>query len=289
MDVGFIGLGKMGIGMARNLAKAGYHLKAWNRSRAPTQPMERLQIVSSAREAFQSSVVFTMLADDAAIREVLEAAAFPAQARSGTIHVVSSTISVDFAEELRARHAQAGVTYVSAPVFGRPDAAEAGQLAVVAAGPKDAIATLGPLFDAIGRRTWIMGEDPRQANATKVAGNAMIAMAIEAMSEASVIAGSHNVPIAGFLELMTQTLFGGRVYEAYGPKIAKGDFEPGFKMKLGLKDLRLATQAGAKSGQTLPMLDAVRDQMSRAVESGMGERDWSAVSEPMLGSLRVST
>jgi 3-hydroxyisobutyrate dehydrogenase-like beta-hydroxyacid dehydrogenase len=286
MDVGFIGLGKMGSGMARNLAKAGYHLKAWNRSQVALQPMERLRVVSSAREAFESSVVFTMLADDSAIRDVLESAGFPAQARSGTIHVGCSTISVDFAEELRAMHAQAGIAYVSAPVFGRPDAAEAGQLAVVAAGPANAIAVLGPLFDAIGRKTWVFGEDPRQANAAKVAGNAMIAMAIEAMSEASVIAGSNKVPIAGFLELMTQTLFGGRVYEGYGPKIAKGDFEPGFRMKLGLKDLRLATQAAAKSGQTLPMLDAVRDQMSKAVESGMGEKDWAAVSDRMLRNLR---
>jgi 3-hydroxyisobutyrate dehydrogenase-like beta-hydroxyacid dehydrogenase len=286
MDVGFIGLGKMGIGMARNLAKAGYHVKAWNRTAAALQPTQRLQIVPSVRDALQSPVVFTMLADDAAIREVLESAGFPAQARRGTTHVVSATISVDFAEELRVRHAAAGVSYVSAPVFGRPDAAEAGQLAIVAAGAADAIAPLRPLFDALGRKTWVIGEDPKQANAVKVAGNMMIAMAIEAMSEASVIAGSHNVSIAAFLELMTQTLFGGRVYEAYGPKIAKGEFEPGFKMKLGLKDLRLATQAASTSGQMLPMLDAVRDHMSRAVEAGLGERDWSAVAERMLRNLR---
>jgi 3-hydroxyisobutyrate dehydrogenase-like beta-hydroxyacid dehydrogenase len=174
---------------------------------------------------------------------------------------------------------------VAAPVFGRPDVAEAGQLNIVTAGPPASIAALRPLFDAMGRKTWVIGEDPTQANAVKVAGNMMIAMAIEAMSEASVIAGSHGVPVGSFLELMTQTLFGGRVYEGYGPRIAKGDFEPGFKMKLGLKDLRLATAAASSSAQSLPMLDAVREHMTRAVEAGMAEKDWSAVAEPMLRGL----
>jgi 3-hydroxyisobutyrate dehydrogenase-like beta-hydroxyacid dehydrogenase len=287
MDIGFIGLGRMGGGMARNLAKAGYQVKAWNRSASELPPTERLQIVSSAREAFQCKLVFTMLSDDAAVREVLQSANFPAQADPDTIHVVTSTISVAFAEELERQHAASGVTYVSAPVFGRPDVAEAGQLNIVAAGPATAMAALRLPFEAIGRKTWVIGDHPKQANAVKVAGNMMIAMAIEAMGEAAVIAGSHQVSVASFLELMTQTLFGGRVYEGYGPRMAKGDFEPGFKMKLGLKDLRLATAAAAaaRPTQNLPMLDAVREHMTRAVEAGMGDKDWSAIAETMLKGL----
>jgi 3-hydroxyisobutyrate dehydrogenase-like beta-hydroxyacid dehydrogenase len=93
------------------------------------------------------------------------------------------------------------------------------------------------------------------------------------------------VPISAFLELMAQTLFGGRVYEGYGPKIAKGDVTPGFKLRLGLKDVRLGTAASAKSGQTLPMLAALEDHMARLVEAGQGEKDWSAVAEPLLKGL----
>jgi len=127
----------------------------------------------------------------------------------------------------------------------------------------------------------VIGEDPKQANAVKIAGNMMIAMAIEAMAEAVVIAGSQNVSAETFLQLMAQTLFGGRVYEGYGAKIAKGDYEPGFQMKLGLKDLRLATAAAAKTGKTLPMLDAVRERMAEAVAAGMAEKDWSGIADFM--------
>jgi 3-hydroxyisobutyrate dehydrogenase-like beta-hydroxyacid dehydrogenase len=280
MEVGFIGLGMMGRGMARNFAKTGHRVKAWSRS-AGKHAVDGVQLVSSPAEAFQAPVVFTMLSDDPAIREVVLSSNVLSSAPPGAIHVVSSTISVDFAGELIARHAAVGVGYVSAPVFGRPDVAEAGQLNIVAAGPGPLLTTLQPLFDAMGRKTWVIGEDPKQANAVKIAGNMMIAMAIEAMSEAVVIAGSQNVSAETFLQLMAQTLFGGRVYEGYGAKIAKGDYEPGFQMKLGLKDLRLATAAAAKTGKTLPMLDAVRERMAEAVESGMGEKDWSGIADYM--------
>jgi 3-hydroxyisobutyrate dehydrogenase-like beta-hydroxyacid dehydrogenase len=280
VDVGFIGLGMMGRAMARNLGKAGHRVKAWSRS-AGKHPVEGVQLVSSPAEAFQSPVVFTMLSDDAAIREVVLASNVLSAARPGAIHAVSSTISVDFAGELVARHAAAGVGYVSAPVFGRPDAAEAGQLNIVAAGPGQTLATLQPLLDAMGRKTWVIGEEPKQANAVKIAGNMMIAMAIEAMAEAVVIAGSQNVSAETFLQLMAQTLFGGRVYEGYGAKIARGDYEPGFQMKLGLKDLRLASAAAAKTGKTLPMLDAVTERMAEAVAAGMAEKDWSGIADFM--------
>jgi len=142
----------MGRGMARNLAKAGHRVKAWSRS-AGKYAVEGVQLVSSPAEAFQATVVFTMLSDDPAIREVVLSSNVLSSARPGAIHVVSSTISVDFAGELIARHAAAGVAYVSAPVFGRPDVAEAGQLNIVAAGSGPALTTLQPLFDAMGRKT----------------------------------------------------------------------------------------------------------------------------------------
>jgi 3-hydroxyisobutyrate dehydrogenase-like beta-hydroxyacid dehydrogenase len=277
MDVGFIGLGKMGSAMARNIAKAGHRVRAWNRSAMAGKAVDGLELVPSPRDALQADVVSTMLSDDAAIGEVLLSSNALKEARAGVVHVVTSTISVDFAEELRAKHDELGIGYVAAPVFGRPDVAEAAQLDIVVAGESSAVDKARPLFDVVGRKTWVLGDDPKQANAAKIAGNMMIAMAIEAMAEAVVLTGSNGVATEAFLDLMLQTLFGGRVYENYGAKILKGDFEPGFRMQLGLKDLGLAAAAAETSGKRLPLLDAVRARMAEAVAAGMGNRDWSAI------------
>ena len=278
MDVGFIGLGKMGIAMARNLAKAGHNVKAWNRS--PVDAAD-LTLVKTAAEAFQADAVFTMLSDDAAVRAVVLDGNLPAQARKHTVHIGCSTISIDFAEELTKRHAEAGIGYVSAPVFGRPDVAEAAQLNVVAGGPEDQIEKVAPLLAAVGKKTWMMGTKPVRANAAKVAGNMMIAMAIEAMAEATLLCEGNGVTRKAFFELVLEALFGCRVYQSYSAKIVADDYTPGFKMSLGLKDLWLATGAAELAGRNLPMLDAVRDQMTEAVQSGFGDKDWSAVAEFM--------
>ena len=277
MDVGFIGLGSMGIAMARNIAKTGHKVHAWNRS--PVDPSEAtgLEILKTPREALQADAVLTMLSDDAAIREVLLAPDLLSSLRPGSVHAVTSTISVDFAKELAAKHQALGRAYLSAPVFGRPEVAAAAQLNVVIGGPKAAADRLAPVFGAIGKKTWYMGERPEQANAAKIAGNMMIAMAIEAMAEATVLTESNGVAPKDFFELVLEALFGGRVYQSYSAKIVAGDDTPGFKMSLGLKDLRLATAAIEKSGKRLPMLDTLRNQMTEAVQAGLGDKDWSGV------------
>lgn len=278
MDVGFIGLGHMGRAMARNIAKAGHNVRAWNRSPVDTTGLTR---VKTAREAFHAEVVFTMLADDAAVRAVVLDGDLLKEARRGAVHVGCSTISIEFAEELAARHAEAGIGYISAPVFGRPDVAEAAQLNVVVGGPEAAIGKAVPLLAAIGKKTWFMGERPSQANAAKIAGNMMIAMAIEAMAEATLLAEGNGVAPKAFFELVLEALFGCRVYQSYSAKIVAEEYSPGFKMSLGLKDLRLATEAAERAGKRLPMLDTVRDQMTEAVHAGLGDKDWSAVAEFM--------
>jgi 3-hydroxyisobutyrate dehydrogenase-like beta-hydroxyacid dehydrogenase len=277
MDIGFIGLGRMGLAMARNLAKPGHSVRAWNRSPVEPGAIPDGEIVATPAEAFGADVVFTMLSDDAAIREVLLDTGVLDHARPGAVHVVTATISVEFAGELTAAHERAGIGYVSAPVFGRPDVAEAAQLNIVAAGARQAIATVQPLFDVLGRRMFLMGEDPKQANAAKIAGNMVIAMAIEALAEAVVLTEAQGVERQAFIDLMLQTLFGCRAYQNYGGKIVENDYETGFRLALGLKDLRLATAAGASSGKAMPMLDAVREQMTRAADAGLSERDWSAL------------
>ena len=184
MDIGFIGLGAMGSAMARNLAKAGHHVRAWNRSGGA---VEGIEMVATPAEAFTGDVVLTMLSEDGAIREVLLDSGVLDSAPNGVTHLVCSTISVAFARELVERHAAAGVGYLSAPVLGRPDVAAAGQLNVILAGPSVLRAGLDPVFAPIAGKVWDMGEEAPRANAVKIACNMMITMAIEGMAEAVVL------------------------------------------------------------------------------------------------------
>ena len=280
MEVGFIGLGAMGSAMARNLAKAGHTVRAWNRSGDPG--IDGVAMASDPAEAFGAEAVFTMLSDDLAIREVLMEPGVLGHARRGLVHVVTSTISVAFAGELAAAHAAAGVGYVSAPVLGRPDVAAKGELNILAAGKREAVETVRPLLDVLGKKVWDMGEEPPRANAAKIAANMMITMAIEAMAEAAVLTEANGVPRAAFFELILGTLFGSRAYESYSANISKETYEPGFKAKLGLKDLRLAKEAAKAAGRQLPMLDAVHKRLGEAVEAGLGDKDWSIMADYTL-------
>ena len=274
MDIGLIGLGAMSRAMAVNLVAAGHTVKAWNRSGGK---IDGVTMVGSPSEAFHGDAALTMLSDDAAIRTTLLDPGVLRQARPGLVHVVSSTISVAFAQELVRVHAEAGLGYVSAPVLGRPDVAAKGELNVLAGGAPAAVDGIRPILDVIGGRIWDMGPEAPIANAAKIACNMMITMAIEAMAEAVVITEANGLARDRFFELILGTLFGGRSYQVYSANIAAGSYEPGFKATLGLKDLRLATEAAKQVGHSLPMLEAVHRRMAETVEAGFGERDWSAM------------
>jgi len=281
MEAGFIGLGAMGRAMVANLLKAGHRVRVWNRSRAPMDELARAgaEPVEEARLAF-GGVVISMLADDEAMREILLAQGLLETAPAGTIHVNMATISVRFAEQLAAVHHRHGVEYVSAPVFGRPDMAAAGQLNIVAAGDAAAIDRVQPLLDVIGQRTWRVGPEPRQANAVKVAGNFMIAAAIESMAEAAVMVERHGVSSADLLNLLTSTLFAAPVYQGYGALIADRRYEPAaFRLALGLKDLRLALEAADSARTPMPFASVLHDHLLEAVAQGQGEWDWAALAE----------
>lgn len=282
MDVGFVGLGSMGAPMAANLVKAGHRVSVWNRS--PGVTVAGATAVGSPAEAFAGQAVVTMLADDAAVRSViLDSGALDAAA-PGLIHVMTSTISIALVEELVAKHRDAGVRYVAAPVFGRPPAAAAAQLNIVAAGDREAVAVVQPLLDALGAKTWHLGLEPQSANAAKLAGNMMIALAIEAMAEATALTESYGVSSAAFLDIVTNTMFASPSYKGYAAQIAESRYEPaGFKLRLGLKDVRLALDAAAAKGAVLPAAEIVRDALVAGVEGGLGEKDWSALAEVAHG------
>ncbi|GAB7536997.1 NAD(P)-dependent oxidoreductase [Burkholderia sp. 3C] len=276
MKIGIIGLGAMGRAMARNLAAAGHDVRAWSRSGASVEGVTR---AASPADLLDGDALLTMLSDDAAIRETLIAPGLLARARPGLVHVVASTISVAFAHELVALHAAAGVGYVSAPVLGRPDVAARGELNVLTGGKPDAVNAIRPLLEVIGGRIWDMGEEAPAANAAKIACNMMITMAIEAMAEAVVLTEANGLGRERFFELILGTLFGSRSYQVYSANLAQGNYEPGFKATLGLKDLRLASEAAAEAGHELPMLAAVYGRMGETVAAGLGERDWSVMAE----------
>ncbi|MFC6791128.1 NAD(P)-dependent oxidoreductase [Methylobacterium komagatae] len=280
MDVGFIGMGRMGRGMAARLAQEGHTVRAWNRSPEAAQGVPGVTAVGSAAEAFRGDAVITMLADDAALESVLVQGGLLDGAGRPGVHLGMSTISVALAERLTAIHERAGIPYVSAPVFGRPDAAEAGKLNIVVAGPEASIASATPLLDAMGAKTWRYGEKPKRANAVKLAGNFMLISAIEAMGEACAFTEGHGVPGAELLDLMSNTIFAAPVYKNYGAAIATSRYEPpGFGLRLGAKDIRLALQAGEAAGVPMPFASVLRDGLIEAMARGDGEKDLAALAE----------
>ncbi|WP_423357349.1 NAD(P)-dependent oxidoreductase [Pseudomonas citronellolis] len=282
MKIGFLGLGGMGAGMAANLIRGGHQVHLWNRSPAALEPLLALGGLAAADPlaAFDADVVISMLADDTATRAVLLDSGALDSARPGLTHLSMATLSVALVGELAERHRQRDVAFIAAPVFGRTDVAAAGKLNILAAGPAEAIAEVQPLLDLMGQKTWPLGDDPLSAAAVKIAGNFMIASAIEAMGEASALAKGFGVEPAQLLDIMGSTLFNAPVYRNYGALIAEQRYEPAaFRLVLGLKDVGLALAAGQSRHVPLPFASVLRDNLLEAVAQGDGERDWAALAQ----------
>lgn len=279
--IGFLGLGSMGAGMAARLVEAGHDVVVWNRSPGPVDELVALgaRAAASPAEALATGTSFSMLANDAAVDAVLDDETL--RAGAGGVHVCMASISVTAADRLAARCGEAEVAYVSAPVLGRPPVAAAGQLNVMAAGSPDVIAQVAPYLDAMGRRTWLLGDEPRVANVVKAAVNYDIIHALQAIGESIAIVEAHGVEPQLFAELLGATLFGGVVYQGYGDMIANKRFSPaGFSMALGLKDLGLAETVAAERGVVLPTAPVLRELFETAMaDPELVDLDWSAVTE----------
>lgn len=279
MDIGFIGLGEMGSAIVANLLKAGHRVRVWNRTPERARPLAEAgaQIVATAAEAFSGDAVFSMLADDAALRDVFGTALLDAAPR-GLVHVNMATISVALAGELAREHAERGLHYVAAPVMGRPDVAKAAKLTIIAAGDAEAVDRVQPLFDAVGQRTCRIGSLPQQANVMKLAANFMLGAAVETLGEAAALLAGHGVGMRDFLDMITGGPFPGPVYAGYGAMIAEDRYEPAlFKARLGLKDVRLALAAADSVSTPMPVASVVRDSLIEAVAHGDGERDFAVL------------
>jgi 3-hydroxyisobutyrate dehydrogenase-like beta-hydroxyacid dehydrogenase len=282
MKVGFIGLGSMGLPMATNLLKAGHELIVYNRTRARAEELagQGARAAGSPREAVAGvEVLVTMLADDGAVESVMfgDQGALAGLGR-GAIHASMSTIGHALSRRLHTEHQTRGQSYIAAPVFGRPDAAQAAKLWIVTAGAAQAIERCRALFDAMGQGIEIVGDDPPRANVVKLAGNFILASAIEAMGEAFALVRKYGVEPSRFLEIMNGRLVRSPVYENYGNLIVNRRWEPaGFKLRHGLKDVRLALAAGDEVTAPMPLASLMRDQYLAATARGWGDTDWAGL------------
>ncbi len=281
MEVGLIGLGGMGTGMAKSLLRGGHRVTVFNRTRARAEALraDGAMVAATAAEACRAGIVITMLADDAALEsQVFGDGGILASLPPGGVHISCSTISVALSDRLTAAHSAAGQEFVSCPVFGRPDAAEGGRLAVVAAGPSQVVDRCKPLFDSFGPKLLVIGEKPSLANVVKLSGNFLIASVLESLSEAIAFARKSGVDAAVLVDFLTSTLFNAPVYKVYGGLIVAGNYDDvGFALPLGLKDTRLVLQAAEAQSVPMPIASVVRDRFLTAMARGNANKDWSAL------------
>jgi 3-hydroxyisobutyrate dehydrogenase-like beta-hydroxyacid dehydrogenase len=283
MKIGFIGLGRMGSGMAANLIAVGHEVTVYNRTRAKAEALAArgARVAASVGEACRGEAVITMLANDGAVEDILQGKdGLLASLPRGALHISSSTISVALSERLTAAHAAAGQRFVAAPVFGRPEVAAKGELFVLAGGADDAIAAARPLLDAIGKAIFTVAETPAAANLVKLSGNFLIASAIEALGEAVALVDKGGVDRERYIEILTGTLFSAPIYQTYGGLIARRQFEPaGFAAPLGQKDIRLTLAAAEALGVPMPLASLLRDRFLALIAQGGEHLDWSAIGQ----------
>ena len=280
-SVGFIGLGRMGIAMATNLAQSGCKVTGFVRGPERLRELSALGMnpTLDIAELFDCSIVISMLPDDTAVREVVSGLkGLSLGLKPGAVHLSMSTISTKAASEMAAEHARFRQGYVAAPVFGNPDAARARQLFVIAAGAAADIERCRPIFDILGQRTFVVGADPATANLIKLAGNVMTATALEMLGEVLALVRKSGVDAGPVLDILTSTMFGSRVHKIYGEKIAAQHYvRGGFVFPLALKDVCLALAEAEGVGVPMPSVSVVRDRLIAGMARGYAELDWSAL------------
>ncbi len=278
--VGFIGLGNMGMGMARSIAAAGWPVTVWNRSPGKASEVSGAAVAATPAEAAEGAdFVVTMVADDKALEAVtLGSDGLLSRLAPEAVHVSASTVSVRTTRALAQHHEEAGRAFLAAPVFGRPAAAAAAKLWVCAGGPSVLVERCRPLLDLVGQGIVHVGDRPEQASAFKLAGNFLIGSMLESLCEAFVLLRKHGIDPRPFHELMAKGLFRSPVYENYGELALTGRFDPpGFKLALGLKDMTLVQQAAQDSETPMPGLAVVHANLLSAMARGLGDLDMTAV------------
>ena len=284
MKIAFIGLGNMGMAMAKNLLHAKHDVTVWNRtlSKADELKSDGAKAAKSPGEAAKDSeIAISMLADDHAVESaVLGEGGLAESLPKGALHIGMSTISVVLARRLAEVHHKHGQHYISAPVFGRPEAAAAAKLFIAAAGDKASVDRATPVLEALGQRVFNMGDKPEMANVVKLSGNFLIASVIESVGEAVALARQYEIDAHKYIDLLTNSLFAAPVYKTYGGIIADEKYKPaGFKIRLGLKDMRLAIAAAEGVDAALPIASMIHDHMLATIARSGDDIDWSAIAK----------
>jgi 3-hydroxyisobutyrate dehydrogenase-like beta-hydroxyacid dehydrogenase len=283
-EIGFIGLGHMGTAMAANLAAAGRPVLAYVRRENQVAKLKEvgLRPTTDFHDLVDCELVISMLPDDDAVRHVVfgtkdHPSGLAAGLMRGAIHLSMSTISTACTSELAAAHAEAGQSYVAAPVFGNPDAARARQLFIVAAGSPGDLVRCQPIFDCLGQRTFVVGADPQEANLIKLLGNMMTATAIEMIAESVAVIRKRGLDPQPFIDIMTSTMFSGRTHRIYGEKVVRRAYAAGFILPLVLKDVRLALAEAEQASTPMPSVGVVRDRLITAIARGYDGLDWTVL------------
>ncbi|MDR3740452.1 MAG: NAD(P)-dependent oxidoreductase [Terracidiphilus sp.] len=278
MKIAFLGLGAMGVPMVRRLAGAGHDVTVWNRSRARAAALTGVTVAETAAEAVRGAeAVLTSLFDDTAHEEVLLGASGVLDAMErGALHVSLSTISVALSERLETEHARRGLRYVAAPVFGRPNVAEAAKLWIVVAGSDEDVALARPLLEPLSRGISVVGTAPRQAHALKIGGNFLISTMIYSLSEAFVFAQAEGIDPAAFLEAVNSALFQSPFYAAYSGVMLNPPEVKRATIALGVKDLNLFRTAAEARGVELALAEHLAGVLAAAQQAGWSTEDWAA-------------
>ena len=287
--IGFIGLGGMGSAMAANVQKAGIGMRVYNRTSEKAKPLVEqgaVQADTPAGAAQTGGIVVTMLTNDQAVEEMAFGEnGFGEVLGEGGVHISMSTISPELSRRLAGRHAALGTQYVTAPVFGKPDAAAAQKLWIATSGPETAKARVRPVLEAMGQGVYDFGEDAGAANVVKLCGNFLLGAAIEAMGEAFTLAQKNGVSRQSVYELFTGTLFACPVYQNYGKLIAAEHYQPiGAIPSLIRKDFGLLLQEANTSHVPMPLASLVHDRLTAMVARGREDRDWAGFAQEVSDS-----
>jgi len=281
MQIGVVGLGPMGAAMARRLLQAGHAVTVFNRTAARAEPLiaAGARRANSPAEAAAGDAVLTSLADDAAVEAlVLGEGGVAAGLKPGAIHISASTLSIALADRLAEAHRERGQGYVAAPVLGRPPAAEAGALYVMAGGETAAIERVRPVLEAIGQRVFIVGTRPSQANLVKLCANFLIFSTIEQLAEVFAITEKDGIDRHKVFEVLTESFYSAPVHKNYGKLIVERAFDPpGAKVGLGAKDTRLMLAAGDALSVPLPFAAIVRDRFLATLARGEKDLDFACI------------
>jgi 3-hydroxyisobutyrate dehydrogenase-like beta-hydroxyacid dehydrogenase len=282
LEIGFVGLGAMGLPMAANLLAGGHRVTVWNRTQSRAEPLSSkgaAVALKAADTVRRGGVLVSMVADDAALAELVAGdAALAERLGDGGIHISMSTVAPATTRELAEVHRRVGSTMVAAPVFGRPDAAAAKRLWICVSGPAAAKAAAQPILEALGQRVFDFGEVTEAANVAKICGNFLIAAAMEAMGEAFVLAEKNGVDRSALATMLGQTLFACTVYQGYGGAIAnRRHSPPGFRLPLGLKDVEIVLRSACEVNAPMPTASLLRDRFVHALAMGRADLDWSAL------------